>query len=243
LHFIPLRSKNEGTDWSAFSCDLQWRAYCRIRSQHAQWLYDPAKKTHLEELDVQRINVVEPDGTLRMVISDKAHFPGAIVKGKEYSHERPTAGMLFYNDEGSETGGLSFAGYKSKDGKVISAVHLSFDRYMQDQVLSLDAADNPDGTHSTGLALVDRPDYPITELIDLMERTKGLPKEQQEDAMRKFRATHPDPQRRLILGRIPDGAVMLGLNDAQGHPRIVLKVSMARHPSRRWTQMERRLAR
>ncbi|HEU5398350.1 MAG TPA: hypothetical protein VFV77_03650, partial [Gammaproteobacteria bacterium] len=46
----------------------------------------------LRELDVQRINVVEPDGTLRMVISDKADFPGAIFKGKELPHpDRKTA--------------------------------------------------------------------------------------------------------------------------------------------------------
>ncbi|HKR76403.1 MAG TPA: hypothetical protein VJR95_07030 [Rhodanobacter sp.] len=189
------------------------------------------KKTTLQELDVQRINVVEPDGTLRMVISDKARFPGAIVRGKEYPHERPTAGMLFYDDEGSETGGLTFAGYKDKDGKVRSAVHLSFDRYMQDQVLTLDAADNPDGSHQAGLELIDRPDYPITELIDLMMRTRDQPKAQQEAAIRTFRASHPEPHRRLVMARQPDGSVMLGLNDAQGHPRIVLKVGSDGTPS------------
>ncbi len=46
-------------------------------------------------IDVQRINVVEPNGTLRMVISDPARFPGAIVKGKQYPFNRHTAGMLF----------------------------------------------------------------------------------------------------------------------------------------------------
>jgi hypothetical protein len=37
------------------------------------------KKEKLDEIDVQRINVIEPDGTLRMVISNQAAFPGLII--------------------------------------------------------------------------------------------------------------------------------------------------------------------
>ena len=44
------------------------------------------KKLSLDELNVQRINVREPDGTLRLVISDAATAPGIIIKGKEYPH-------------------------------------------------------------------------------------------------------------------------------------------------------------
>ena len=36
------------------------------------------QKASFGTIDVQRINVVEPDGTVRMVISDKTRFPGAI---------------------------------------------------------------------------------------------------------------------------------------------------------------------
>lgn len=55
-----------------------------------------------EQIDVQRINVREKDGTLRMVVSGHDTFPGLIVRDKEYPHPRPQAGMLFYNDEGTE---------------------------------------------------------------------------------------------------------------------------------------------
>ena len=58
-----------------------------------------------DEITVQRINLVEPDGTLRMVLSDKARIPGLVIRGKEYPREdRQTAGMLFFNDEGTENG-------------------------------------------------------------------------------------------------------------------------------------------
>ena len=60
-----------------------------------------------DRIDVQRINVREPDGTLRMVISNHAHLPGIITRSKEVPQtNRPYAGMLFYNDEGTENGGL-----------------------------------------------------------------------------------------------------------------------------------------
>ncbi|MDA8350742.1 MAG: hypothetical protein M0038_18445 [Pseudomonadota bacterium] len=77
-------------------------------------------------IDVQRINVVEPNGALRMVISDQARFPGAIVKGKQYPFDRHTAGMIFYNSEGTENGGLIFGGRKQANGTVTSYGHLSF---------------------------------------------------------------------------------------------------------------------
>ncbi len=53
-------------------------------------------KTNFDEINVQRINIVEPDGTLRMVISDKTRFPGIISRGKEFPHpNRKTAGTAF----------------------------------------------------------------------------------------------------------------------------------------------------
>lgn len=85
-----------------------------------------------DQITVHRINLVEPDGTLRMVISDHAKFPGLFLHGKEYPHPRPQAGMLFYNDEGTEQGGLVFAGAKNKGG-YSSGLSLTFDRYNQDQ--------------------------------------------------------------------------------------------------------------
>jgi hypothetical protein len=90
----------------------------------------------LRELTVQRINVVEPDGTLRMVMSNKARMPGIYINGVERlpGHHSSTAGMLFLNDEATETGGLIFSGFKDAEGNERSTGHLSFDRYRQDQV-------------------------------------------------------------------------------------------------------------
>lgn len=62
-------------------------------------------KTAFDEVDVRRINVVEPDGTLRLVISDKAKFLGSFVNGMEIAPpDRHDTGLLFLNEEGTEMG-------------------------------------------------------------------------------------------------------------------------------------------
>jgi hypothetical protein len=96
-----------------------------------------------DQISVHRINIVEPDGTLRMVISNHAQLPGIIVRGKEQSFARPQAGMLFYNDEGSENGGLVFSGRRNEKGEVVdSGGSLSFDKYADNQIVQLAGVDD-----------------------------------------------------------------------------------------------------
>ena len=109
-----------------------------------------------DEIQVHRINVVEPDGTLRMVISNKARLPGVIVKGKaQPPSDRPQAGMLFYNDEGSENGGLIFGGRRNAAGQVVdSGGSLSFDKYGANQIVQLAGVDDSTDKFA-GLAVSD----------------------------------------------------------------------------------------
>ncbi len=184
----------------------------------------PAKRSAFEGIDVQRINIVEPDGTLRIVLSDKSRAPGLIVKGKEYPDEnRKTAGVLFFNDEGTENGGLIFGGMKDKDGKVDSWGHLSFDQYDQDQVFTIDA-DEDNGGQRSGLAIWDRGDYPITDAIEASSRIEKLPPAQQETEWNKFAASHPGDKQRAYLGRVGDRSVGLRLMDQEGRDRLLLRV-------------------
>lgn len=188
-------------------------------------------KTDFKEITVQRLNIVEPDGTMRMVISDKALFPGIVIKGKEHPHpDRKTAGMLFFNEEGTEDGGLIFGGEKDKNGKVSSHGHLSFDAYEQDQVFSIDAQQEGD-QHGSSLTMVDRPDYPIDILVALTDRIKDLPTDQKNAEIAKFIQSHPAPHARLFLGRSADKSVALKLKDVDGHDRIVVEVGADGSPA------------
>ena len=183
------------------------------------------KKSTFDEIDVQRINFVEPDGTVRLILSDKAHFPGLIVKGKEYPHDRQTAGMLFFNDEGTENGGLIFGGKKDKDGKIESWGHLSFDRYMGDQEMVIEAGEE-EGKRRSDMRVIDEPDIPMDQITSALM----LPPEQKEAKLNQL-FSKDKPELRVYLGRQTDRSAALQLKDVQGRDRIVLKVAADGTPS------------
>jgi hypothetical protein len=60
-------------------------------------------------ITVKRINIVAPDGTRRLVISNAADMPPPIVNGKTLKREISPAGMLFYDRQGNERGGIALA--------------------------------------------------------------------------------------------------------------------------------------
>lgn len=110
-----------------------------------------------DEITVHRINVVEPDGTLRMVLSNHDRFPGIIVHGEERSFDRPQAGMIFYNDEASEIGGLIFGGRRDEKGDIVdSGGSLTFDRYEANQIVQLAGVDDSNDVFA-GLSVADSP--------------------------------------------------------------------------------------
>jgi hypothetical protein len=184
------------------------------------------KKTSFDEIDVKRINLIEPDGTLRLVMADRARFPGLIVKRKEYPHDRQTAGMLFFDDEGTENGGLIFGGMKDKGGKIQSWGHLSFDQYLGDQVVVLDA-EEAEGQRHSGIQFVDEPDIPMTQVTDALQ----LPSEQRRAKLHELFAGKNKPQPRLYLGRRIDRSAVLELKDTQGRDRIRMVVAADGTPS------------
>lgn len=181
-----------------------------------------AKVTQLHTIDVQRINVREPDGTLRMVFANSDRMPGIIIKGKEWRHaSRQGAGVLFFNDEGTENGGFGFSGSKDKNGVVSSGGNIAFDQYMQDQVLVLSQSEHA-GRRSAGLQVNDRPDHPMDiELFSKLEDMPDGPAKQAE--IKKLRDAGEGGANRVFLGK--DGTTSaVALNDAKGKPRLMLSV-------------------
>ena len=69
----------------------------------ARPVHGAGKTVDFDRIQVHRIDVVEPDGTPRLIISDRAEYPGSFFHGKEIGHpdRRDSAGMLFINDEGT----------------------------------------------------------------------------------------------------------------------------------------------
>lgn len=190
-----------------------------------------ARNASFDEIEVERINVVEPDGTLRLVLSSKARFPGLIFEGTEYEHpNRSTGGMLFFNDEGTETGGLIFGGAADSTGKVSSYGHLSFDQYEQDQVITLNATESGD-LRKAAVSVWDRPDWSMEELIRLVE---GTPEVERDSVLSAFFAGREGAHPRMYLGKSQNGSVSLRLNDPEGRERLIVEVAPDGTPALRF---------
>jgi len=193
------------------------------------------QRPSFDEIDVQRINVVEPDGNYRMVISNRAKSIGPIAYGKPFGYPGGTRpGIIFFNDEGTENGGLTFGG-KTADGKFQAGAQLSFDQYNQDQVLYL-TYDDDDGRRRMGMTVADRADIPILDVVAKMEAAQALPAGPARDsamlAIRNLRADGvPLMAERVYVGRNLAKTALLRLSDREGRPRLLLQVDSLGQPS------------
>jgi hypothetical protein len=187
------------------------------------------RKETFDEITVGRINIVEPDGTKRIVISNKAQFPGDFQQGKE--RERPDrrsfAGMLFINEEGTENGGLIQKGSIAADGKVSSGLSLTFDRFRQDQALQLINTDS--ATHQmTAVGINDVPNYKVTSMEDVTrfrEDARKLPEAERRAYWQKLTDDGRLSVNRIWLGNTGEKGSSLQLKDAKGRTRMMLLVS------------------
>jgi hypothetical protein len=184
-----------------------------------------AAPARFDTIDVHRINIVEPDGKLRMVISNKAQSTGPIDHGKPYSYAGGSrAGIIFFNDEETEDGGLLFEGAKAGD-RVRANAQLSFDQYDQDQMVYVQYAEER-GFRSAGVYVDDRPDVPA--LADAYRRLYSLPAGPAKDSLRRWiDGPHnglPMEAHRMFVGRDYRGNAMLRLADPQGRTRLRLLV-------------------
>jgi hypothetical protein len=184
-----------------------------------------------KEITVQRINVVEPSGLPRIVISNKVLSPGVLAYNKSFSppisgHDRP--GMIFYNDEGTENGGLVFMGHRDANGKYEATGHLSFDQYNQNQILYLQYTDE-NGQRSTGLHIDDWQETPEFWKFRKQYKTalampNGLAKEK---LLKRLMEPKPGARafaQRVFVGKDENKTAMVTLADREGKPRLQMIV-------------------
>jgi hypothetical protein len=181
----------------------------------------PMGTRHFEHLTVKSIKVLEDNGLPRIVIANSEFFPQGIYKGKEFVDVGSRPGMIFYNDEGTENGGLIFMG-KEENGKVSHGVHMSFDRYNQDQTMTLQHIE--DGDYMvTGMKIIDRSTFPMIEHMALEKASK----EGDLDAKAKLEELEKQgllsANNRAFYGTL-NGDAMLKLHDKQGQTRIRMVV-------------------
>ncbi len=178
---------------------------------------------NMGEITVERVNVVDADGTLRMVISNKDRMHPGVMDGVVISRPRPVAGMLFFNDEGDEVGGLTFTGRKDGERRTASS-GLMFDQLKQDQTIGIRYSEG-DGRRTAGLEVWDRSDAPLSDLIKKLNEANAIDDEAaRAAAVRKARSEAPPAPRRVFVGKNADRAATISLADAAGKPRLNLIV-------------------
>jgi hypothetical protein len=187
----------------------------------------------LKLLEVERLNVVNPDGILSLAIAGKGAMPGPMMDGKQFPPElsggrTTSAGMIFFNESGDEVGGMTWAGIKTADGYQ-AGEHLSFDHWKQDEVVTLDYSD--DGRrHRAGLAITDRPrDYPLTVLIPKLQAMRAATGPVRDSLQRELQTLGSQGKlgaQRIFLGS-DNATAVLRLRDRLGKERIRLFVDTA----------------
>lgn len=176
----------------------------------------PDKPVRFGEISVERLNLVERDGTVKMMMSNKERFPqGVTIDGKHTDYPRTNPGMLFYNDKGEECGGLIFGGQKDKNGQTSAGGHFSLDRFGQDQVIALNYQEHG-GNYRAGLTFNDAPDasMPATE-----EQYQNATPDEKQQARR---AGKLGLQPRLYLGTTLSRSSAMLLADQRGENRVML---------------------
>jgi hypothetical protein len=181
-------------------------------------------------LDVERVNIRNPDGSLSLALAGKGKLPGPMMDGKSFPPELSKgrtsgAGMIFFNESGDEVGGMTWGGAKTASGYEASE-HLSFDQWKNDQVVTLDY--NDDGKSSrAGLGILDRPrDFPLTEAIALSQALASATGAQRETLARQMEELQKSGKlgvRRIFLGS-EDRSASLRMKDTHGRDRIRLTV-------------------
>ena len=187
-----------------------------------------AQKQRFTEIDVERINVIEPDGSYRMVISNRPRSIGPIYKGKPFGYPGGTRpGIIFFNDEGTENGGLTFTGKKNADGTYAASSGFSFDQFNQDQVLYFQHTEE-NGRKRTGLTIAERADARHLrhgqERDSIMKLPEGAVRNEALQKWQQPRNGVPLFAMRLYVGRTAAKASVVNLADPQGRTRLLLKV-------------------
>lgn len=186
------------------------------------------------EIDVERINIVEKDGTVKMVITNIDRFP----HGNDIINDRPTnedrkkrSGMLFFNEEGIECGGFIYDGQKTEDGHT-AGMSLTYDQYDGDQVMQLLMRDDKVGDERfvrSSIAFIDQPALLTqSEIGEINKELTALGKTDRAAMQKKYHEYkeqgligHID---RMVLGQTKSKSNGLFLFDDRGMPRAMFYI-------------------
>ena len=181
------------------------------------------RKQKFEEIDVERINVVEKDGKLRMVISNQERQHPGIVNGKIIERKGPRPpGMIFFNHLGDEMGGLIYGdnGGKGHFGS------FTWDKVRGDQTIGFRHLESDNGQYQMGLEMWQQPDIPSDVVSAKLEQLRKITDETaRKAAAQEMLNKNELPTNRLFIGKDRDNSTLLLMRDMKGKPRIRMQVA------------------
>ena len=186
------------------------------------------------EIDVERINIVEKDGTVKMILTNVDRFPNGKdkINGRVTNEDRKKrSGMLFYNEDGMECGGFIYDGKKKENGHS-AGLSLTYDQYDGDQVMQLIAEDHQVGDKrfvSSNLVFSDRPGKE-TQLknSEIIKELDALRKKDPKLWKEKYKSYEEQglfgSAPRVVLGKTGSQNNGLFLFDNKGMPRAMFYI-------------------
>ncbi len=186
------------------------------------------KESSFEEINVERINIVEANGDLKLVISNSKRQHQGIINGKPLPKRERQAGLIFFNSVGDECGGLVYDGNDTEAGLV-----LSVDKYRDDQVMQIRYIENTEKDARTyGMQFWD---YPKED--GYKERYKAFEELQKIEDNKKKMAAYQKMKKdgllaedRMFVGKKMNEDVGLFINDNKGRPRIKIFIDNDNNP-------------
>jgi hypothetical protein len=185
------------------------------------------QRTRFEVIDVERMNIVEKDGRVRLVLSNKARFPGLMVRGETIPYPRDVAGIVFINEDGTEYGTLTTQ-IRRASGDFGAYSGLRFGAFGQGQGVGM-LYDDDNGQREAGVFITDAPTAAAPRLLE-----RGRAVQQMAEGPAKARAMaelrRAEGARRVTVARMKDQSAAVELSDPQGKPRLRLVVDRGGAP-------------
>jgi len=184
------------------------------------------KDSNTNEMILEKLTIVEADGTRSLIIANSEKLPPSII-GEHRGEPRGAPGILFYNHKGNEAGGLIFDSFE-QDSSYYNYQHLSFDQFDSDQVVAL-TNNEANGFHRKGLTINQLPYdenlYTFFEGIDsIMTAEPDITREQARRKMVRISYRKGKGMiQRLFVGS-ENGESKIQLSDPDGTLRIQIGI-------------------
>lgn len=182
-------------------------------------------KEILKELNVEKLNICEANGQIKMTLFNSQNIPPLLMENEDilpgHRQNDGISGLMFYNNEGDECGGLIFASDIDNDGNTTSGMSLTMDKFKQDQVVQMNYQKINDKTQY-GFTIYDRPEHSVRESLQTL---KDYSKE--SDMKKKqllLQELQKDNQKRIFVGHDLDGESKIALYNKNGQEKVKIYI-------------------